>query len=212
MENSRSLQGHAAHTATRVDQKPFAEMLRIPEEVFKPRRTNAHYLAFIEMTFYHQYQRQEQADDNGEVYIETTIEDIREANALMKEILLCKSDDLNGACRNYFERLKDWMKQEDKNTFTNVSARQALRIKGTTLRRYHNQLLDAGLLQHRSGKKATGYHYELTSPEEYEQLTASITSILDEMLQKCATAPAVSQSQNGSPKPKRTKKVKAVRQ
>ena len=43
-------------------------MLRIPEEVFKPRRTNAHYLAFIEMmTFYHQYQRERQYDqDTGE--------------------------------------------------------------------------------------------------------------------------------------------------
>ena len=46
---------------------PFAEMLHIPKEVFKPRRTNAHYLAFIEMTFYHQYQREKCHDqDTGE--------------------------------------------------------------------------------------------------------------------------------------------------
>ena len=38
---------------------PYAEYLQIPREVFKPRRTNAHYLAFIEVvTFYHQYQRE----------------------------------------------------------------------------------------------------------------------------------------------------------
>ncbi|MES1222372.1 MAG: hypothetical protein ABUT20_43160, partial [Bacteroidota bacterium] len=37
---------------------PYAEFLQIPAEVFKPRRTNAHYLQFIEaVTFYHQYQR-----------------------------------------------------------------------------------------------------------------------------------------------------------
>ena len=37
---------------------PFAEQLLLPVDVFKPRRTNAHYLAFIEaITFYHQYQR-----------------------------------------------------------------------------------------------------------------------------------------------------------
>ncbi len=37
---------------------PYAEQLKIPLEVFKPRRSNAHYLAFIEVvTFYHQYQR-----------------------------------------------------------------------------------------------------------------------------------------------------------
>jgi hypothetical protein len=47
---------------------PFAESLHIPDEVFKPRRSNAHYLAFIEaVTFYHQYQREKQYDkDTGE--------------------------------------------------------------------------------------------------------------------------------------------------
>jgi len=36
---------------------PFAEKLDIPQEVFKPRRTNSHYLQFIEVvTFYRQFQ------------------------------------------------------------------------------------------------------------------------------------------------------------
>ena len=50
---------------------PFAESLKIPKEVFKPRRTNAHYLAFIEaVTFYHQYQREKCHDEEtGEEYI-----------------------------------------------------------------------------------------------------------------------------------------------
>ena len=38
---------------------PYAEFLKLPEYVFKPLRTNAHYLATIEtITFYHQYQRE----------------------------------------------------------------------------------------------------------------------------------------------------------
>src|ERR1700744_1061298 len=42
---------------------PYAERLKLPPEVFKPRRTNAHYLAFIEaVTFYHQYQREQKTD------------------------------------------------------------------------------------------------------------------------------------------------------
>ncbi|MCP3704696.1 MAG: hypothetical protein GY954_17415, partial [Alteromonas sp.] len=57
---------------------PFAELLQIPESVFKPRRSNAHYLAFIEaITFYHQYQRKLQTDpQTGERFIETNLEDI----------------------------------------------------------------------------------------------------------------------------------------
>ena len=42
---------------------PFAELLQIPKEVFKPRRTNSHYLQFVEViTFYHQLQREQKAD------------------------------------------------------------------------------------------------------------------------------------------------------
>ena len=206
---------------------PFAEMLKIPKAVFKPRRTNAHYLAFIEaVTFYHQYQREKQYDSHpdgsgqaGEEFIETTIEDIQEANALMKEVLLRKSDQLNGACRSYFEKLKNWLTKEKKTTFINREVRQTLRIKGTTLRRYHNQLLDTGLIQHKSGKKATGYHYQLTSPDEYQQLRQSISNVLDEVLKQYAclsdrqaTAPVASQSKNGSPKTKATKKIKPAGQ
>ena len=57
---------------------PFAEKLQIPQEVFKPRRTNSHYLQFVEViTFYHQLQREQKADqETGELFIETTLEDI----------------------------------------------------------------------------------------------------------------------------------------
>ena len=64
---------------------PFAEHLELPQSVFKPRRTNSHYLQFIEaITFYKQYQREKEYDtETGEEFIETTIEDIEEANELI---------------------------------------------------------------------------------------------------------------------------------
>ena len=43
---------------------PYADKLIIPESVFKPLRTNAHYLQFIEaITFIHQYQREVKKDE-----------------------------------------------------------------------------------------------------------------------------------------------------
>jgi len=85
---------------------PFAEYLELPQSVFKPRRTNSHYLQFIEaITFYKQYQREQQVnEETGEVFIETEIEDIQEANELIIDILLRKSDTITGACRNHLER------------------------------------------------------------------------------------------------------------
>jgi len=165
---------------------PYAESLQIPTEVFKPRRSNAHYLAFIEaVTFYHQYQREKKHNQGtGEEYIETTIEDIEEANKLMKEILLRKSDDLTGACRSYFEELKGWLKKEDKNTFTNKEVRQALRVNASNQKRYMVELQTGYYIKKTKGNQAQGYRYEIISMEEYENLKRGITNIMDEVLNK----------------------------
>jgi len=165
---------------------PFAEKLQIPEEVFKPRRTNAHYLDFIEaVTFYHQYQREKKVDkETGEEYIETTLEDIEEANKLMKEVLIRKSDPLNSACRKYLEWLKTWLKVAGKTSFTNKEVRQAIRINPSNQKRYMVQLQDYDYVQKIQGEKGKTHHYEITNLEEYEQLKDGISSVLDEILKK----------------------------
>ncbi len=194
---------------------PFAEALILPLEVLKPRRTNNHYLQFIEaVTFYHQFQREEKADENGEVFIETTLEDIQIANQLLKEVLLRKSDELSGACRNYFEALKVHLIKLEKNTFVNREIRSALRITGTTLRRYHNELLNTGQISIVKGKRHTGYTYQITDPQAWQQLKTNIDNVLDQMLEKIrkATKPVVSQSKNGSVKKLNTSKKSSVSQ
>lgn len=194
---------------------PFAELLQIPSEVFKPRRTNAHYLQFIEaVTFYHQYQREKQTDtQTGETYINTTLEDIAEANKLMKEILLRKSDELSGATRNYFEVLKTSLTESKQSTFTNKEIRKAMRLPSTTVRRYHNELLQCGYIKLQESKKRKGYLYEIVSYEEYTQLQNSISIVLDEILNKLqAIEPPMSQTTNGSMKRKTAKALEPMSQ
>jgi predicted transcriptional regulator/ABC-type dipeptide/oligopeptide/nickel transport system ATPase component len=194
---------------------PFAELLQIPTEVFKPRRTNAHYLQFIEaVTFYHQYQREKHTDKaTGETYISTTLEDIAEANKLMKEILLRKADELSGAARNYFEQLKTLLQEQKQSTFTNKDIRKILRLPGTTVRRYHNELLQNGYIKLQDSKKKKGYLFEIVSYEEYTQLQNSIAIVLDEILHKLETTePPMSQNGNGSIKRKTAKVLEAVSQ
>jgi predicted transcriptional regulator len=160
---------------------PYAPQLQLPKDVFKPRRTNKHYLDFIEaVSFYHQFQREQKADEStGEVYIETSLEDIAEANKLMKEILLRKSDGISGACRNYFETLKEYLQANKENTFTNRSTGQALRMAHSTVKRHHLELATAGLIKRKDDKKEKTYWYEITSSEEYEQLKNRIATVLD---------------------------------
>lgn len=163
---------------------PYAEQLAIPNEVFKPRRTNAHYLGFIEaVTFYHQYQREEKVNsDTGEIYIEVTIEDIEIANHLIKEILLRKSDELNKATRTYFEFLKAYLKAEHKTAFTTKEVRQALRTNSSNQKRYMLSLVSNGYIKKVKGKKATGFMYEVSSFAEYEELKNKVGNVLDEIV------------------------------
>jgi hypothetical protein len=199
---------------------PYAEKLCLPQSVFKPRRTNNHYLQFIEaVTYYHQLQREQKVNTTtGEIFIETSLEDIAEANKLLKETLLRKSDELTGACRNYFEKLKLYLLGEEQKTFSNREMSRKLRIPITTVKRYHLDLLNSAYLKIAKKDKLRGYEYEIISYEEYQQLQAGINKILDKQLEalKISTdqpiSPVLAQSTNGLPKAKKTSKKRQVAQ
>ena len=165
---------------------PYAEYLELPQSVFKPRRTNSHYLQFIEaITFYKQYQREQQVnEETGEVFIETTIEDIQEANELIQEVLLRKSDLLNGACRSFFEMLKAYLKANNQTTFTNAEVRRTLRINPSNQKRYMVQLQLAELVQRAKGDKRKGYVYEVVNYEDYQTTNKQIETVLNTTLQQ----------------------------
>jgi hypothetical protein len=165
---------------------PYAELLHIPVEVLKPRRTNNHYLQFIEaVTFYHQFQRIQKTDETtGEIYIETTLADVEEANRLLKHILLRKSDELTGACRNYLERVKSYLLQENKKQYTNHEIRKALRENGSNQKRYNLALIAGHYIKQIKGKKGTAYSYEVVSYEEFKALRDHINSVLDENIER----------------------------
>ncbi len=165
----------------------YAEFLDLPESVFKPRRTNSHYLQFIEaVTFYKQAQRTKKYDEqSGEEYIETTIEDIEEANELIKEVLLRKSDEITGACRNYLEELKKYLLQNKQTTFTALEIRRKLKVKKTTQWRYHKQLIESYYIKKQRKKKGeTIVGYEITNPNEYKELEEAISKSLQECIIK----------------------------
>jgi DNA primase len=166
---------------------PFAEELKIPETVFKPLRTNSHYLAFIEtITFYHQYQRETKTDTaTGETYIETTLEDIEAANWLLKDVLLAKSDELTNACREFLETIKTLLDKAEKTSFYKHEIREQIRINPHNLKYYLSQLLQYGYIKIIGGNKyKQGYEYEITSRNEYAELTNNIENALDKALQR----------------------------
>ena len=197
---------------------PYAELLNMPSAIFKPRRTNSHYLQFIEaITFYYQFQREKKADEEtGELYIETTLEDIENANQLLKEILLRKSDELTGACRNYLESIKSYLEQEGKTQFSNREVRTALKINESNQKRYTLNLLYNYYLKRVKGTKNKGYKYEIVSYQEYKKLKEQVGNVLDETLEQLKNSinkeskrSSVVQKENEPRKPNKNKSPKA---
>lgn len=167
---------------------PYAELLKLPEYVFKPLRTNSHYLATIEtITFYHQYQRELKTDETtGELYIETTLEDIEWANKLLRDVLLAKADELNQTLRNFYETLKYYVKASGKGVFYSKEIREKLRMNPMTVNRYTRELENRNFIKRTGGNKKAGFEYEITNWEEYSQLQSNINA-LDEVLNNLKT-------------------------
>jgi DNA primase catalytic core len=168
---------------------PYAEMLKLPEYVFKPLRTNAHYLAVIEtITFYHQYQREIKTDPaTGEKYIETTLEDIEWANKLLKDVLLAKSDELPRAVREFFEALKRWVKKKKKDNFYAKEVREWLRMYPMKVNRYLYELESRSFIRKTGGNRKTGYEYEIYRWDDYQKLlsgTEAMNDILEQIRSK----------------------------
>jgi DNA primase len=160
---------------------PYAPELRIPDNVFKKLRTNMHYLKLIEIiTFYHQHQRPIKQTRQGTKYIETNLEDIYWANYLVKEVLLKKSDELNGTLRDFFENLKALVKQHKARSFYAKEARERYRMNPMRVNRYLNELEQRGYIHRIGGNRKTGFEYEVLAWEEYEQLKSGI-DILDKI-------------------------------
>jgi hypothetical protein len=141
-------------------------------------------LNFIEtITFYHQYQREAKQDqESGELYIESTTQDVEYAFKLLKEVLFSKSDELTGACRKFFEQLKLHLKKEGKKSFYGSSVRKALRLNPSNLKRYMVELTRHGYVKISSGNPYKGFEYLVTDYEEYAQLKDNIDQKLEEIL------------------------------
>jgi DNA primase len=165
---------------------PFAKYIELPEQVFKPRRTMTLLLGFIEaITFYHQYQREVKKDSSGQLYIETNIEDIEAAFTLLKDVLFSKSDELTAATRSFYEKLKQYMTDNNQESFTPQQIRKVLRIEPRTIQRYIRELKQYGFIKPVSGfKHRKGFEYNVVDANEYRQLKTEIDTHLQAIIDK----------------------------
>jgi len=166
---------------------PYAPVIEVPQEVFKKRRTLPMLLNFIEaITFYNQYQRKQTADQNtGEVQIETHPNDIEWGFKLLADVLFRKSDELNGAVRDFYEWVQEWNSKRESPHFLANEIRRENKMHPRTLNRYLQELTEYGYVEITGGKKQrTGYIYRLTPDNQRKAVEERINAQTSAVMQK----------------------------
>lgn len=167
---------------------PYTNYLNLPDEVPHHRRTLSLLLNFIEViTFFFQYQREKNVDENtGEMYIETHPDDIELAFVLLKDNLLKRPDELSAASRHFYTWLTTFCAEIKTTEFTALDIRKGKRIHPRTLNRYLQELCEYQYLQVAGGNKyREGYRYKITNLDEpnpsHTGMEAKLTSILEQI-------------------------------
>jgi DNA primase len=153
---------------------PFATKLQLPEKVHKIRRLNEMYQAVIkQVTFLNQYQREVTKDNQ----LMTTIEDIEQATEILFESIVLKVDELDGSLRQFFERLKKFVKNESEE-FILREIRQHLNISKTQIFRNIQTLLELEYIKQVGGFSNKGIRYKISYWDNYQKLRAEIKDFL----------------------------------
>jgi DNA primase len=153
---------------------PYATKLQLPEKVHKIRRLNEMYQAVIkQVTFLNQCQRELTADGK----LITTIEDIEQATEILFESIVLKVDELDGSLRQFFERLKKYVKN-DGEEFILRDVRQEFNLSKTQTFRQIQMLLELEYIKQIGGYSNKGIRYKICYWDNYQKLRSEIKEFL----------------------------------
>ncbi len=165
---------------------PYAENLTFPAHWLQSRREQEKYLSLIEtIAFLNQYKKEiKKMISNGrEVdYIEIDINDIEEANKLMKEILKEDLDELSKPSRELLELIKKMVEEKSKEL---LISKKELKFNRRDVREYtgwsawqiRSHLKELETLQYIipvSGERGRMYKYELAYDGKLAKLTINL--------------------------------------
>ncbi len=155
---------------------PYADKVHLPEEAHKIRRLNGLYQAFVKaITLMHQYQRKK--DQRGRLISEK--EDLEVAAEILFESILLKVDELDGSLRQFYERLKLYIKTKgnghhESYEFGQREVRQALHVSKTQLHRYLSDLMTLEYIRQSGGYANRGFNYKVLYWDNVHALRAKV--------------------------------------
>ncbi|PHK25849.1 hypothetical protein VF13_42380, partial [Nostoc linckia z16] len=162
---------------------PFADKITLPLDAKMLRRLNEQYHDFIgQITLLHQYQRK--TDDKGRLV--ATKEDVKIATEIFFNAILLKVDELDGSTRQFFEKLKDFVKAQPTGKtykFKQIEVRQHTNLAKTTVFKYFQLLQELEYIQAVEGSANTGFKYVISYCDNLEKLKARIKQDLAQQLE-----------------------------
>lgn len=153
---------------------PFADKIELPLEAKMLRRLNDQFQNFVsQIAILNQYQRK--TDDKGRLI--ATIEDIQKAVEIFFSSIIIKVDELDKSTRQFFEKLKGFVKSQPNGTtyrFTTREIRQELNISKTSAFKYMQTLQELEYIQAVEGSANKGFKYVVSYWDNMEKLKAKI--------------------------------------
>jgi DNA primase len=155
---------------------PYADKVHLPEEAHKIRRLNGLYQVFVKaITLMHQYQRKK--DARGRLISEK--EDLQIAAEILFESILLKVDELDGSLRQFYERLKLYIKTKgnghhESYEFGQREVRQALQVSKSQLHRYLQDLTQLEYIRQSGGYINKGFNYKVLYWDNIQLLRAKV--------------------------------------
>jgi len=163
---------------------PYADKVHLPQEAHKIRRLNELYQSFVrQVTLVHQYKRQK--DSRGRLI--SRKEDLLVAADIMFESILLKIDELDGSLRQFYERLKDYIKgmggdHYDTYTFGQREVRQALNVSKSQLQRFIYDLISLEYISMSGGHINRGYRYKIIYWDDITRIRSRLKRHLEGQL------------------------------
>lgn len=163
---------------------PFADKLMLPLEAKMLRRLNSQFQNFVsQITILHQYQRK--TDGRGRLI--STKADIEVAVEIFFSAIMVKVDELDSSTRQFFEKMKQYVKKQPKGTthrFTAKEIRQELNSAKTTNFKYFTILKELEYIQAVEGSANRGFKYVISHWDSMEKLKIKIREDLSKQLKE----------------------------
>jgi len=163
---------------------PYADKVHLPQEAHKIRRLNELYQSFVkQVTLIHQFARKK----DGQGRLITQREDLQTAAEIMFESILLKIDELDGSLRQFYERLKEYVKamggeHYETYTFGQREVRHEFNISKSQLQRYIYDLMSLEYILISGGHINRGYRYKIIYWDDITRIRSRLKRHLEGQL------------------------------